>query len=102
MVAMPGPRIEVVERVIQHLVELSEHFDDLVIGIAMICVNVVAGAVPARSPDDWNLVQAEEVARRLDVCPVLQLEGNMVHLRSLAAHEVHGVMVWAAAQEHKP
>src|SRR4029077_13164951 len=38
----------------------------------------------------------------LDMSPILQLESDVMHLSALAAHEVHGVMVRAAAHEHEP
>ena len=41
---------------IQRLVELGEHFDDLVIGIAVIRVAIVTGAVPARTPNNRNFL----------------------------------------------
>src|SRR5580693_8266166 len=71
MIAMPRPRLEIAEVLIQHLVEFGEHFDDLVIGIAVIGVDIVAGAMTARTPDNGNFLGAEEIARRLDLRPAL-------------------------------
>src|ERR1700690_1321431 len=102
MIAMPRPRLEIAEVLIQHLVEFGEHFDDRVIGIAVICVDIVTGAMTARTPDNGNFLGAEEIARRLDLWPVLEFKSNVVHLRALAAHEVDGVVVRTAAHEDKP
>src|SRR5262249_32251728 len=52
LVAMPRPRIEVAERLVQHLVEFGEKLDDLVVRVAVIGEDVVTWTVPARSPDD--------------------------------------------------
>ena len=102
MIAVPRPRLEIAEIFIQHFVELGEHLDDLVIGVAVIGINIVAGAVTAGTPDDRNFFAAEEVARRLHLRPVLQLESDVVHLRALAAHEIDGVVVRPAAHEDEP
>src|SRR5581483_10744444 len=40
-VAVPGPRIEITEVLVEHLVELGEQLDDLVVRIAVIGVDVV-------------------------------------------------------------
>src|ERR1700682_5703762 len=102
MIAMPRPRFEIAERFIEHLVELGEHLDDLVIGIAVIGINIVPRPMPARPPDDGNIFAAQETASRLHLRPVLQCEGDMVHLRALAAHEIDRVMVGSATHEYKP
>ena len=47
MIAMPRPRLEIAEIFIQHFVELGEHLDDLVIGVAMIGINIVTGTMAA-------------------------------------------------------
>src|SRR5436190_21477537 len=91
-VAVPRPRIEIAELLVQHLVELGEQLDDLVVRIAVIGVDVVAGAVASRSPDQLNVLGAEEVAGALNLRPVLQLEGDVVHADGLAAREVDGVV----------
>src|SRR5579884_3458070 len=51
-VVMPGPRLEIAELLVDHLVELAEELDDLVVRIAVVGGDVVAGAVAQRSPDD--------------------------------------------------
>ena len=50
-VAVPRPRIEIAELLVQHLVELGEQLDDLVVRVAVIGVDVVARPVPARAPE---------------------------------------------------
>ena len=42
---------------------------------------------------ELDVLAAEEVAGRLDLRPVLQLERDVMHLGALAAHEIDGVMV---------
>jgi hypothetical protein len=99
---MPRPRLEVAELFIEHFIELGEHLDDLVVGIAVIGVNVVAGTVAARTPDNRNLLTAQKIARRLHLRPVLQLKSDVVHLRVLAFDEIDSVVICAAAHEHEP
>ena len=55
-VAMPRLRIEIAEFLVEHLVELGEQLDDLVIRIAVISVDVVARPVAARPPDDIDVL----------------------------------------------
>ena len=50
---MPWPRIEVAELLVEHLVELGEQLDDLVVRIAVVSVDVVARPVPARPQASW-------------------------------------------------
>src|SRR5580704_18129531 len=102
MIAMPRPRLEIAERFIEHLVELGEHFDDLVVGIAVIGVDIVPRSMTAGPPNNGNVLAAEEIASRLHLTPILQLEGDMVHVRALAAHEIDGVMVGTATHEYEP
>src|ERR1700682_554825 len=75
-VLMPGPRLEIAEVLVHHLVELAEEFDHLIVGIAVIGGDVVAGAVAQRSPDDRDLALAEPVAGLLQVDEILQLGGT--------------------------
>ena len=82
-VAVPRPRIEIAELLVQHLVELGEQLDDLVVRIAMIGVDVVARPVPARPPGELDVLAAEEIAGVLDLRPVLQLERDVMHLGAL-------------------
>ena len=49
-VAMPRARIEAAQRLVEHLVELGEHLDDLVVRVAVIGKDVVAGPVPGPVP----------------------------------------------------
>src|SRR5580700_10200263 len=102
MIAMPRPRLEITDVFVEHLVELGEHLNDLIIGIAVIGIDIMPGAVAARAPDDRNVLAAEKIARRLDLRPVLQLERDVVHPRALAANEVDGVVVRTAAHEDEP
>src|SRR5262249_22541110 len=45
MVAVPWPRLEVAELFVEHFIELGEHLDDLVVGIAMVGIDVVSRPV---------------------------------------------------------
>src|SRR5579862_1998427 len=78
-VLMPGPRLEIAEALVHHLVELAEEFDHLIVRIAVIGGDVVARPVAQRAPDDRNLALAEQVAGILQVDEILQLEGHVVH-----------------------
>ena len=101
-VAMPWPRVEVAELLVEHLVELGEQLDDLIVRIAVVSVDVVARPVPARPPGELDVLRPEEIAGRLDLRPVFQLERDVMHLGALATDEIDRVMVWAAAHEGKP
>lgn len=61
-VLMPGPRLEIAELLVFHLIKLAEQFDHLIVRIAVIGGDVVAGAVAQRAPDDRNLLLPEQVA----------------------------------------
>ncbi len=63
--------------------------------------DVVADAVAARSPDQRNLLLAEEIAGRADMLPILRLEGDVVHLVGLAVQQIDRVMIGTAAQERE-
>src|SRR5438105_3164072 len=53
-VMMPRPRLEVAELLVLHLVELTEKLDHLLVRIAVIGRDIVAGTMAQRSPDDGN------------------------------------------------
>src|SRR5215207_7882379 len=59
-------------------------------------------SVPPWPPGQFEVLAAEEIAGGQDLRPVLQLEGDMMHDRALASHEVHGVVVRTAAHKGKP
>src|SRR5580692_3136540 len=61
-VLMPGPRLEIAEVLVDHLVELAEEFDHLIVRIAVIGGEVVTGPVAQRPPDDRNFPLAEQIA----------------------------------------
>src|ERR1700758_2228579 len=61
-ILMPGPRLEITELLVFHLIELAEQFDHLIVRIAVIGGDVVAGPVAQRSPDDRDLLLPEQVA----------------------------------------
>ena len=99
---MPGPRIEIAELLVLHLVELDVELDGVLVRIAVIGGDVVAGPVPHRPPQQPDVLMREHLAGGLHVRHVLQLEGDVVHLDIVALDEVHGVMVRVAAHEHEP
>src|SRR5580700_9643828 len=70
-VLMPGPRLEIAEVLVDHLVEFAEEFDHLVVRVAVIGGDVVARAVAQRAPDDRDLALAEQVAGILQVDEIL-------------------------------
>src|SRR5690349_19025512 len=61
-VLVPGPRLEIAELFVLHLVELAVKLDHLIVRIAMIGGDVVTRYVTQRSPDDRNLLLSEQVA----------------------------------------
>src|SRR5262245_22207769 len=52
LVVMPGARLEVAELLVEHLIHFAEEFDHVVVVIAVVGRDVVAGSVAQRSPDD--------------------------------------------------
>src|SRR5580704_13837146 len=66
-VLMPGPRLEVAEVLVDHLVELAEELDHLIVGVAVVGGDVVPWPMAQRAPDDRNLALAEQVAGILQV-----------------------------------
>src|SRR5258708_18030085 len=62
-VPMPGPRLEIAEVLVHHLVELAEEFDHLILRTAVIGGDVVPAAAAQRSPDDRDLALVAQLAR---------------------------------------
>src|SRR5262249_49136331 len=94
------PRLEITELLV-HLIELGEQLGNQPVGRAVIGEEVVTDAVPARPPDQFVAVEAEKIARGLQVGPIAQLEcGGKMPVR-VDLHQVDGVVVAAAAQERK-
>src|SRR5580700_5626836 len=76
IVAVPWPRLEIAELLV-HTVELGEQFGDQAGRAAMIGEKIVADAVAARSPQQLVAVDRQEIARRLHVTPIAQLESSV-------------------------
>src|SRR5262249_1647871 len=102
LVAVPGPRIEIAELLILHLVEFDIELDRVVVRVAVIGRDVVAGAMPHRAPEQLDLLGGEHLAGVLHVRDVLELERNVMQLRARALDEIDGVVIGIAAQEHEP
>src|SRR6516162_7859174 len=102
LVAVPGPRIEIAELLILHLVEFDIELDRVVVRVAVIGRDVVAGAVPHRAPEQLDLLGGEHLAGVLHVRDVLELERNVMQLRGRALDEIDGVVIGIAAQEYEP
>src|SRR5262245_29965407 len=73
-ILVPGPRIEIAERLVLHLIHLAEELDAHLVGVAMIDRNIVADDVPAGPPDQANVVLGEHFAGTLYFRPVLDLK----------------------------
>src|SRR5689334_10159957 len=56
-VVVPGARVEVAELLVLELVELDVELDVLVVGVAVVDRDVVAGPMPHRPPVDGNFTQ---------------------------------------------
>src|ERR1700742_5181632 len=98
-VAVPWPRLEAAELLV-HDVQLREQLYEMPAGVAVVRVDVVAGPVAPRAPDQVDAVAPKRVAGRLDVGPVPELVGHVVHdAGPVPAQQVQSVMVGAAAQE---
>src|SRR5579884_1098813 len=100
-VLMPRPRLEIAELFIEHLVELAEQLDDLIVRIAVIGCDIVPRTVAQRPPDDRDLALAKQVARVLQMNEILQLERHVMHFDVVAANEIHGVVISVATHEHE-
>ncbi len=100
-VLVPRTRLEVAQFLVLHLVHLDVELDDMVVVVTMVDEDVVTDPVPAWSPDDLSVPPAEQLAGRLDVRPVLQLERDVVHSTLFAIHEVQRVVIRPATQEHE-
>src|SRR5215472_6344499 len=98
IVAMPRPRLEIAELLV-HAVELGEGLGDHAVRRAVVGEKIVADAVTARAPEQLVAMTAEEVAGRLHVRPVAQLERGVEVAVRAGLHQVDGVMIGAAAQE---
>src|ERR1700761_9599549 len=66
-VLMPGARLEIAEFLIDHLVELTEELDHLIVRITVIGGEVVTRPVPQRAPYDRDFLLAEQVATVLQM-----------------------------------
>src|ERR1700716_2265744 len=88
-IRMPGPRIEIAEFLVQHLVELGEELDHVLVRIAVVDRDIVSGTMTQRPPDDRDAVMRQHIATLLDRREVPLLEGDVVHLGAFAADEVH-------------
>ena len=71
---MPGLGVEITERFIFHLVELSEQLGDQSVGTAVVGEEIVADAVTSWTPKNLVAVLAQEIAGALHMGPVAQLE----------------------------
>src|SRR5262245_28237500 len=100
-ILVPGPRIEIAERLVFHEVHLAEELDPNLIRVAVIDRNVVADDVAAGPPNQMNVVLGEPFAGSLDLRPVLHLERDVMELRNLVHPEIHGVMIGPAAQKRE-
>src|SRR4051812_1132790 len=90
-VAVPGPWLEMAERLV-HLVELREQFGDQPVRCAVIGEQVVPDAVTAGSPQQLVAVQAEMVAGGQHVAPVTQLERGVEVPVLRVGHQIDGVL----------
>src|SRR5689334_16917651 len=99
IVAMPWPRIEITQRFIFHLIEFGEEFGDEAARTQMIGEQIVADAVPSWPPKHPVAIKAQEVAGRLQMSPVTQLEGGVEMAVRAGADQVDGVVIDAAPQK---
>src|SRR6516164_541202 len=100
MVAVPRPRLEIAELLVD-LIELGEQLGDQPVRGAMIGEKVVTDAVPSRPPDQLVTVEAEIIASGLQVGPIAQLERRVKMPIRVDLHQVDGVVVGTAAQERE-
>jgi hypothetical protein len=96
---MPGPRIEIAELLVLHLVQFGIELDGLAVRIAVENRDVVPRSEPHRPPDDLDVLLPEQIAGGLQMGEILQLESHVVDADGLAGEEVHGVVVGIAAHE---
>src|SRR5215211_914276 len=101
LVVMPGTRLEISKLFVEHLIELTEELDHMVVVVAVVGGDIMPGAVAQRSPDDRDLLLPQHLARVLQVREVFELEGDVMQLGAASADEIDGVMVGVAAHEDK-
>src|SRR5262245_37310931 len=100
-ILVPGPRVEIAERLVLHEVHLAEELDPNLIRVALIDRDVVADDVAAGSPNQMNVVLGKPFAGALDLRPILDLERDVMKLRNFIHHEIDGVVIGAAAQKRE-
>src|SRR6476469_7620879 len=61
-VLVPGPRLEIAELLVMHLVEIGEELDRDAVGILVIDRDVVPDQVADRPPEQLDVLAGEEVA----------------------------------------
>src|SRR5207244_9055356 len=72
-VVMPGAGLEIAQLLVFHLVELDVELDVLIVGVAVVDRDVVAGPVAHRPPVDRHLAQRQELAGVLQVGEIFEL-----------------------------
>lgn len=93
---MPRTRFKEAPRLILHLVELSIIFNDTMIRIEMVSEDIVADTVTPRPPNDLHIFLPEMIASPLNMRPILQLKGIVMHAPFIAFEKIDGVMIGAA------
>ena len=93
---MPGPRLEIAELFILHLIHLNIDFHYLIGRIAVIYGYVVSRPVSKWARHDWNPALTEYVTGCLDMSHVPQFEGKMTQMKTVTANKVHCMMIGVA------
>ena len=96
---MPGPRIEVAERLVLHLVELGKQLGDQPVWAAMVGEKIMADSVTAWSPKNLEAILTQKIASALYMWPVAQLERRVKMPVRARLDQVDRVMVHPTAKE---
>ena len=98
---MPRPRLEITQRLVFHLIQLGKELGDEAGRTLVIGKQIVANAVASRTPQHLVPIDAQVVARGLQVPPIAQLECRVEMAVRTGADQVDGVVINAATEERE-
>ena len=98
---MPGPRIEISQTFIFHLIHFGEDLNSELIWIHMIDRNVMPNVVSTRPPDEREIVPGKMIASSMYLCPISCFKSYVMKPLLLIGDKINCMVVDVAAQESK-
>ena len=98
---MPGPRIEISQALVFHLIHLGEDLNSNAVRVHMIDCNIVTNVVSTWSPNKMEIVPGKVVADAVDLGPVLHFKSYVVEPLLLIGNKIDCMVIDGAAQEGK-